>query len=556
MSRLSQFGVVRVGSDGALLAATALFLAACGQPAPDTAPRADRPETDTQPRAVPVAVVEPWRETTGRDTIARAPRPEPDTLPIHETLTDTALPAYAISELSRLDGSLTPEEWTDRFPRDTLEPLRPAVTWVFAREPFAAEWCLRAQRKVSLRPDGLIAFREAFFYPPDPRGRDSLPAVHHEPRYAAGHCRLGTLAVTAIVEDSSRADSLVGRLRDAFSERFGPGAYDVEYELLDARWWDSNARWSRSDTTWFVYHEKTRPATIEVRAVAWLPNSDIHFERYSGWGPSRRETAHRLRRLGEAAELDEAGLDHLLTLYRAGAGWYWGQGKGWSDSLLLETLSEWLPRAAEMSAPRRAAALLVADRVLSAGSSASVAHRWREGESMRDTLTALGAQWERGVGTSELRYAGNLLWEAYRVDRDSPAGRLAFLHLLERGFGAPCNTGAEGAERVIREATRFLSEVGSDATAPWYRREVHRLVAEAYGDVLLLQQAPPRGLVGMPRDPFTSPAEAREQAIHHYREALALAADDEREYVKLWTAGWRLAAGLLPLETHFVCVSD
>ncbi|NNG16719.1 MAG: hypothetical protein HKM89_09575, partial [Gemmatimonadales bacterium] len=482
-----------------------------------------------------MAVPVPWVE---RKVVYRFPRR--DTLPLHPGPEDTDLATFAVAELSRLDPNVTSALWHETNPLDTLEFFEPKLNWLFERETFESDWCMRARRRVLL--DGVkrfVATRTAFFYPPPASSPPALPPARHDPAFALSHCRLGAVAVTAHVRDEETADSLALEIRSTFGRRLGAGVYDGDYENWDADRWNTVSHWKRGNLNYFAYYRRLRPDTVGVTVVAWVPGSNIRVEPYPDWCSDEGRDRARLEDVLRESDLASPLAAQLLELTRTAQYCRSHQEREWSDSLLLASVREWVARADTMSPPRRATALLLFDQLMAAGARLTEAHQ-RDGGAMRDTLLALGVEWTYMPISHEYNYAGNIKWEVRRLDEHGPAGRLALLYVLRDGLDTPVNTGTLGAHRVIAEGTRYL-EGNHPGAEPWLMREVHELVAVAYGDVLTMAVAPTTEISSVDPPDTIPPHRAREEAVRHYAAALALADETSSDATKLWRAGWRLA---------------
>jgi hypothetical protein len=227
-----------------------------------------------------------------------------------------------------------------------------------------------------------------------------------------------------------------------------------------------------------------------------------------------------------------------------------------TDSMLLSALEPWVRVADTLPSRARAAALLLADRVMEEARLASLLEP--DSTALRSRLERLGARFEQhALGGRNYMYVNNWLGEAIRLDRDGPIGQRALLVLLRHGFytGPGC-----GGERYRDEEFRRVIAEGERALAgqvdPALRPKIERLVAEAYGDIVYLASGN-----GYASEYFDPPAygaeapEARRKAIEHYDAALRLTADPLTR-TGLAQAAWRLRSGLAPLIPRFVCVYD
>lgn len=173
-------------------------------------------------------------------------------------------------------------------------------------------------------------------------------------------------------------------------------------------------------------------------------------------------------------------------------------------------------------------------------------------DTARIAYEQLGAVFARDELGGGFNYTHNWLDEALRLDPRGRVGRLATLALLRSGFNETgmCGGGSEAFRRVIATGEQVLAGDLDSATAG----EVHRLVGDAYADIVALAAGDGGGYADSTAYLAEAPA-ARSSAIAHYRKALAV----ERvspEARASWLEVWRLIAGLPPTTTHFFCVYD
>src|SRR5712691_3429789 len=96
----------------------------------------------------------------------------------------------------------------------------------------------------------------------------------------------------------------------------------------------------------------------------------------------------------------------------------------------------------------------------------------------------------------------------------------------------------------------LLATTSDPATAG----ELHRLVGDAYADIVALASGAGMGYADTALYVAEAPA-ARRTAIAHYRQALTLDRSMP-ESRAAWLEAWRLLAGLPPTTTYFFCVYD
>jgi len=120
------------------------------------------------------------------------------------------------------------------------------------------------------------------------------------------------------------------------------------------------------------------------------------------------------------------------------------------------------------------------------------------------------------------------------------------------GVDGMCGGGEDPMHRVIAAGEGLLAQV--PPLDPRTAAEVHRLVGDAYADIVALAAG-----AGMEyTDTVTYVAEApaaRRNGIAHYRQSF-VGDRDSPEARDAWLEAWRLIAGLPPSTTHFFCVYD
>jgi hypothetical protein len=264
-----------------------------------------------------------------------------------------------------------------------------------------------------------------------------------------------------------------------------------------------------------------------------------------------RRTTSLAERAARLSGLDRERIDRLRALLAAAESAYTERLEASPralDSSAVVVLADWFSSARRLAPPQRAAALLAADQVVGSRAMTDVRAQRRDGG--RLALARLGGVFVRDKLGDGYNYTHNWLDEALRLDQDGPVGTRATLALLRMGFNETgmCGGGSQAFHQGIETGERLLAGHLDTATAA----EVHRLVGDAYADIVTLAT----GGAGPDSAAYADagPA-ARKSAISHYRQALAL----ERvspEARTAWLEAWRLLAGLPPTTTHFFCVYD
>lgn len=259
-----------------------------------------------------------------------------------------------------------------------------------------------------------------------------------------------------------------------------------------------------------------------------------------------------LRKAVRISGLDSARAESLFALRERALQWQWDDDSDEPlvDSAYLATLEDWVRRSHNLSNQQRAAALLIADRVLGAG---AVSFYVPDGpyETQR-RLKAIGAKFGLAPISHEEVHTGNWLREAQALD---PAvGDIAAVFRLSGGWlgGVACEGGEEQFLSVIREGEAMLRRLRD----PELLAQVHLLLAKAYGDIVAVGSGATSAAEYLDDKPYRARVdEARRRALEHYRAALPSVRGRETIH-KVRREAWRLGAGFPPLRTRFVCIYD
>lgn len=500
-------------------------------------------------------------------------------LALQITASGAQFPELAVRELAALQSGVTAAAWLAVHPGDAVTSFRRDSVRRGAGDD---RWCARASR-VDRLPDGTQTVRYAYFYPPEAPVSLALPAAE-SPTLIREQCLLGTIWLEAPTPDSASGSAVAGRTRDALSQRHGPvtpspdawfgrtptdsqrralsrlagaEALSLGLHFFGAAAWRVPGRWQADPAVVVSAYDAGfgAPAARRVLAFAYLPIAGVASFRGSA---DRTETLeHHAAVLVEQAArlsgLDRVRTDRLTQLLAAAESAFTGRHPASPraiDSSAVVALADWLSSARRLAPRERAAALLAADQV--AGSHAMAYVRAQRQDSGRLALERLGAVYAYDQLGASYNYTHNWLDEALRLDRDGPVETLATVALLRVGFNETgmCGGGSEAFRQVIATGERLLGGRLDTATAA----EVHRLVGDAYADIVALATGDGAGYADSTVYLAEAPA-ARRSAIDHYRKALALdhVSPEAREP---WLEAWRLLAGLPPTTTHFFCVYD
>lgn len=520
---------------------------------------------------VAVAVPEAWEPDstrTAQAAEATGGQPaDPDTLPVRDGPPATDAAAFAARQIEvMMDTGVVAgpdaSAWGSARPGDRLElSVGRAAAPGRWYEVLAERWCGRASRRVRTT-DGRIVLRRALFYPPPMPEPPRLPPITEQPDRALEECRLGNMWVEIPVEQAA-ADSVAERLRAALGERFGEPSPLAPPASVSRYQWDEYTTWRAGHVTIATANEGGY-GTSHVVGAAWSPAAGLELPLPYSWDGSV-ETEMDGERLARLVGLEPARARGLLRLAeeRRTTGQSAAE-RAAADSLFLDRIEAWLVEGRKREPQARAAALLIADRALSTARITSEFAR-RDSAQIRRRIGDLGATLEKIWGEGyHYGYAGDLLLEAYDLARGTPMGDRAFIRLLRTGFDpSPNCPEVDAFRRIVEEGEAFLEGSASRAVDRGILAETHRLVAEAYADVVAIDAglAPEAWVTAAPVDTAVAPdvvptpRNARRSAVEHYQAALDLMpASPDKESV--WREAWRLAMGLSPHATRFVCAWD
>jgi hypothetical protein len=483
-----------------------------------------------------------------------------------------------VRDLAALRPGITVSAWLAEHPEDGFVSFRRDSV----RENHD-RWCARASSAGQLS-DGGAMVQYAYFYAPQPPISLALPDAGG-PTMVREQCTLGTIWIQTGAADSAAGNALAASIRTALTQVYGPvkagpdtffGRVSADSQrrvmsrlpgaeamllglhFLGAAAWRTPGRWQADSTVFVSAFDRGglgRRVVGRVLAFAYLPIAELGSFR---WEVDREQLAERQTAAlaGAAARLagpDRAKADHLLGLFAVAETAYTARHTARPaglDSAVIATLADWITSARVLPPPHRAAALLAADQLV--GSGAMLYVRSQREDSARFALERVGARFVRDELGGGYNYAHNWLDDALLLDPHGPVGRLATLALLRSGFNETgmCGGGSEAFRRVIATGEELLAGDLDSATAA----EVHRLVGDAYADVVALASGAGSEYADAAGYTAEAPA-ARRSAVAHYREALALDGVSPQARTA-WLEAWRLLAGLPPTTTHFFCVYD
>lgn len=477
------------------------------------------------------------------------------------------LAEVVVRELDALDRHLTPAQWLQAHPGDSLRR--------FAFDPFlhtGAPWCAEAIAAPGV-VGGRALTRRAVFYPP-PAGDLShapWPSLPSRPDSALVEARCALALVSIAVSSASEGGGLAAfadSVRQALARVHG--AADTSGAVGDyygSAFWQRPARWrvgARTIVTAYLPPDRGHDAGPRVLAFAHLPPARLgrslqaeNAEAKAAFLAAQRTDSATFERALVLAKGEPAATHALRALYLQRHAHAWDAlPPARPDTLVVPPLRRWLAATADLPPPRRAAALLAADRALALAAPAVDGNTPADSGLAHAITEAVGAQYIFLPIGGGYAYTGNWLREARATAPTSPAGELAFLRQLEAGFIEPRCGGDSAGEhfrRVIAEGEAFVARTTDRA---WQAR-AHLAVADAYRDIVALAAGVEESFDGDPARYRAEGPAARERAVAHYRGVLALGrAATGAAARQAWSEAWRLLAGLTPADTRFVCVYD
>lgn len=467
--------------------------------------------------------------------------------------------------LDLVEAAPTARAWRDDRPGASLQRLGDGERLrSTGRTATAARqgWCGRGTREVALA-DGGTARKTVYFYPPPPGDPADLSRPTGDEDTWARECRLRA-AELRLDADAATGRRLGADATDALRRRLGDPSGDLELDVPRGRWLEPGGLWRWRGGKVVAGYNRVSNAVVASAA---------HASYAAGAARSRKRSQRNRRRVTELGDSARSrGLDTLplaaaervlRAVYREGDGSEPVGDDSGLDSAFVSILAAWTTAADGLPPGNRAEAYRLGDRLVTwtyptVSRRATSSRPGTVDSSLIRRLTPLGLQFGYSpLGASHV-YVHSWLRKAREVaPQGTRAADDAFVALLRRGLdtSGTCREGPAQFAAVLREGVRFLRERGSSAD-PEVRAEVHRMVGDAYADIVTVAAGVTESsnYVGEDDRPV-SPERARRKALEHYRATLELT--DDREVARaIWEDAWRLAAGL-PLErTRFVCIYD
>ena len=477
-------------------------------------------------------------------------------------LSDLAQAAFV-----QLKPGVTPSQWKVSHPTDEIE----AAGFSGDYEPQGG-WCVRFLHHFQLN-DGVPAAPYALFYPPSvPSGAvPSLPN-REDKDLVVRSCTLGAIWIEIDVRDVRDADGEVlkamnAAARDELSRKWGQPNPVLEFPYLTGNYpkhwllssWEASSIWTRDSKTvvmafapGYLNPPETSFTYVPERAIVYVFRGNglaaapwVKYVSSSGsQSNSRPGTPSTIAAAAALAHLD-AGLTQAILSDTA-----------FDDSRNFDTvvpvLKQWIAKSQGLQKRARAAALLIADRVLAAANPGPSGWETPSDQNIRD-VQLLGAKFvnfKDGPGYSE-----NWLDEAKALDPAGPVAELVDVTELQEGCrpqdavvdSQPAASSVDEPTRNIALGEEILREFPQDQ---WTASVEFIVAGIAESQLALSYPNPSLGYDPYYFDPTSShnspkSRQLRALAISRYRVALKLESDTARARVA-WGEAWRLLAGLPP----------
>jgi hypothetical protein len=372
-------------------------------------------------------------------------------------------------------------------------------------------WCAGSAASITLS-NGIVVKRFALFYVPERLG--TLPVKVD--KSLADRCEL-----KSIWYEVNRAPSLTDFVDAVVRELgavWGEGEQVPRRSKLRRGWgwgnWEPFFNWQTSEFRVVVAIDPNGRANAGERALvlARLPDTPTEVDPALAFGITPSD---------QPSLTDEADKIAALSLP--------------VPRVINDSLAAWVKAARALPAPRRAAALLVADLAVKGA-----------GNTPDHSLEAMGARFQVAFGESA--YTHNWRSEAEALDPKGPAGELARIAHLEDSCSFEGKS--DWRDGLIRFGEQVLRDFPAGKWAPY----VHYILARAY-DAKLLRTYLEGDSSASPSDAALDPVKLRESAIAHFRAYLNEKPSDPDAGYALKEA-WRLLAGLPPTPIHFGCNND
>jgi len=457
-------------------------------------------------------------------------------------------------EISRLDGTITPDKWMALRGEKEREETR-----VVAKGPE----CLRME-KTEVLPSGGKVTRTVYFYPP-PAPSPAVLSTLRGQELIDHTCILAMIRVQTRTPSEQDGRTLAHALKQQLTKKYGATVGMKGTGFAGSVAWEDAARWTDGSEIVSAYDPTEADSTRigpEAGSVFVFSRLPIVYELEQKACCVLKAYRYRtienaqFRRAIVIAGVDAALSERIGKLYeevfRASASPELAQqpeNMKWRESL-VPVVRDWLNAVKSLAPTQRAAGLYAADRLLAAaGDVDGGVLGGQDNPELRSVLEKIGARFQFDELGKCYIYAGNWLNETRELDPEGRVGQMAVLVSLSRGQPLQLGKDQDIFHTVIANGEWLLSKSPDAATAP----QVHFMIGDAYSDIV--------ALAGGAEPDYGDPAEysneadsAREKALQHYRAGLA--SDGISENAKdAWLQAWHLSAGLLP-TTRYVYIYD
>lgn len=427
-----------------------------------------------------------------------------------------SLAGLVLSEIPALDAAPDLAAWRNLHANERLK------TAAYDNEyESQGLWCAASVADVAL-PGGVKTTRLAFFYAPPLKPGVALPA--RQDTGLVQQCRL--LALWYEVHEPADPGGLAKSVAGELAASLGSAEEPPRFKRTDGDWgsgyWNPYLAWGRANrrvvlavdpgnAAFDPNAQPRRPTRLLVIVRASLAPRGLSFHssgEFPKGQPSLEEAAVRLAALGP-------GISATML----------------APGVSPESLIRWVEAAQGLPRTRKAAALALADLIVSTAPFA-----------MPDDFmtTPLGKRLTQlGAGPHTWRS------QAEQMDPTGAAGEIARVAHVENpcAFDDGHNNWQDG---LINSGEKLLR----DFPVSRWKSYIHLTLARTYTAKLILTY-PDIDLNGANRP--TDPEALRRNAIAHFRAFLVEENREAAEASSAWREAWRLLAGLPPSPTHFAC---
>jgi hypothetical protein len=457
--------------------------------------------------------------------------------------------------------SATIGEWAIRHPNETVEvPAHKDRDYDSenAREQqdrkLEGRWCLRSTAGIDLA-GGIHVRRIALFYQPlvelsYGKPLPPLPTEMGDPLRKRG-CRLVKILqeFEGVHDPQNFVETIAKRIPGNRSE--DPGIFTVD---PGNDYWKPVYSFDKFGSPSSFHHlfvrnpKVTRPdeQPVVLLDLEWgtldygqPSKNSINPEAGQPWLAMR---AAMLARLPVAPTLD------MLSFLAPQVGDHYEQAPLHCHRELIPVLRKWLNLAAQSAPEQRAAAILLADRVLDRlgdceefsgyGSSEDKEIEAEDHDALEKDVQDLGIETEMPARVGNEHYSGNLLDKVLKLAPEGAVNELGQMAILNDRCQLPSSADSVDCTDFIKKGESFLARFREDEWTP----SVHLILAEACS----------LNAVGLDEsnsaDPDTTKNDLLKKAAAHYR-AWYARSTNERDRALVWQEIWAIEAGMGPWLT-------